>query len=86
MMTEQRRVYTAECNREAVRRVTEPGDGVPAAARNLGRNVKMLGRWKRQAAPPTHGRLGGHGQRAADPEERLRWRTAHQRLRMARAR
>jgi transposase len=84
MMTEQHRVYTAECKRAAVRRVTEHGDGVPEAARNLGITVKMLGRWKRQAEQQTNGSIGGNSQRSAEHEELLRLRKENQRLRMER--
>jgi transposase len=84
MMTEKRRVYTAEFKREAVRLVTAHGYGVTKAARNLGINVKMLGRWKRQAEQQTNGSIGGHGQMSAEHEELLRLRKENQRLRMER--
>jgi transposase len=84
MMTEKRRVYTAECKRAAVRLVTEQGYGVTEAARHLGSNVKMLGCWKRHAAPQTKGRFGGNRPRAADHAARLRWRQEVKRLRMER--
>jgi transposase len=84
MMTEKRRVYTAEFKREAVRLVTEHGYGVTEAARNLGIHVKRRGRWKRQAERPTNGRMGGHDQLSAAHEDLLRLRKEHQRLRMER--
>jgi transposase len=84
MMTEKRRGYSAEFKREAVRLVTEHGYGVTEAACNLGINVKMLGRWKRQAAQQTNGSLGGNGQMSAEHEELLRLRKENQRLRMER--
>lgn len=40
MLAEKRRSYTAECKREAMRLVTEQGDGVAETARHLGINVK----------------------------------------------
>lgn len=83
-MTEKRRGYTAEFKREAVRLVTEHGYGVTEAARNLGINVKMLGRWKRQAEQQTNGSIGGNGQMSAEHEELLRLRKETQRLRMER--
>jgi hypothetical protein len=46
----------------------------------LGRKGKMLGRWKRQAAPQTKGRCGSHRPRAADHAARLRWRQEVKRL------
>jgi hypothetical protein len=84
-MAEKRRQYTEECQQDGVRLVPHHGDGGTAAARNLGRQGKRLGRWQRHAVPPTNGRLGGNGQMAADPEARLRLRQEHQRLRLARA-
>jgi transposase len=84
MMTEKRRGYTAEFKHEAVRLVTEHGYGVTEAARNLGINVKMLGRWKRQAEHQTNGSMGGNGHMSAEHEELLRLRTENQRLRMER--
>ena len=83
-MTEKRRVYTAEFKREAVRLVTDHGYGVTEAARNLGINVKMLGRWKQQAEQQTHSRFGSPRPMAADNEELLRWRQEVKRLRMER--
>ena len=71
-MTEKRRVYTAEFKREAVRLVTDHGYGVTEAARNLGINVKMLGRWKQQAEQQTNGRFGSNRPMAAENEALLR--------------
>jgi transposase len=84
MMTEKRRVYTAEFNRAAVRLVTDHGYGVTEAARNLGINVKLLGRWQQQAEPQPTGRCGSHRPMAADHEELLRLRQEGKRLRMER--
>jgi transposase len=84
MMTEKRRVYTAEFKREAVRLVTDHGYGVTEAARNLGSNVKMLGRWKRQAEHQTNGRLGSTRPMAAEHAELLRLRQEVKRLRLER--
>jgi transposase len=84
MMTEKRRLYTAEFKREAVRLVTDPGYGVTEAARNLGIKVKMLGRGKRQAEPQTHGRFGSNRPMAAEKEDRLRLRQEGKRRRMER--
>jgi transposase len=47
-MAEQRKTYTAEFKREAVRLVAEPCYGVAETARNLGLNVNMLRRWKQE--------------------------------------
>ena len=47
-MTEKRKTYTAEFKHEAVRLSTEQGYGVAETARNLGLNVNMLRRWRRE--------------------------------------
>ena len=47
-MTEKRQTSTAEFKREAIRLVTGHGYGVAEAARNLGINATMLGRWTRE--------------------------------------
>jgi transposase len=49
-MSKKRRQYTEEVTQEAVRLVIDHGYGVTEAARNLGINATMLGRWKRQIA------------------------------------
>ena len=85
MMTEKRRVYTTEFKREAVRLVTDHGDGVTEAARHLGINVKMLGRWQRQAEQQTNGRCGSNRPMSAENEALLRLRQAVKRLRRERA-
>ena len=41
-MAAKRKMYTAACKRDAVSLITDHGDGVSAAARNLGRHAKML--------------------------------------------
>ena len=71
-MPEKRRQYTEECKREAVRRVTERGDGVTETARDLGMNAQRLGRWTRQASEASHGVFAGKGHRTAAPEARVR--------------
>ena len=84
MQTPKRRQYTAECRQEAVRLVTEHGYGVTEAARTLGINAKMLGRWKRQSEQQHHGISRGHGQLSVDHDELLRRRKEVKRLRMER--
>ena len=56
MLAEKRQTYTAEFKHEAVRLVTVHGYGVAEAARNLGINATMLGRWKREQADPREDR------------------------------
>ena len=47
-MKKKRSEYTQEFKEEAVKLVTEQGYQITEAARNLGVNENMLGRWKRQ--------------------------------------
>jgi transposase len=84
MLTEKRRNYTEEFKREAIRLVTEQGYGVAETARNLGLNVKMLGRWKRELDTTTSAAFPGHGRMTADKEEVQRLRDENKRLRMER--
>jgi transposase len=83
MQSQKRRQYTAECKHEAVRLITEHGYGVTEAARNLGINAHMLGRWKPQVAQQKNA-VRGNGHLLADHEELLRLRQENQRLRMER--
>ena len=83
-MTEKRRQYTEEFKQEAVRLVTEHGYGVTEAARNLGINAKMLGRWKRQAEWQTNGSSSSNGHMTAEHAELLQLRKEVKRLRMER--
>ena len=46
MTKRKRRKYSNEFKEEAVKLVTEQGYGISEAARNLGVNANMLGRWK----------------------------------------
>lgn len=61
MTGKRRQNYSAEFKREAVRLVDEEGHKVAEAARNLGINANMLGRWRREAreadAFPGKGRM-----------------------------
>ena len=84
MQSQKRRQYTADFKREAVRLITEHGYGVTEAARNLGINTHMLGRWKRQAESQTNGTMRGNGPMSADHDELLRLRKEGKRLRMER--
>jgi transposase len=43
-----RRKFTSEFKDEAVKLITEQGYSIVEAARNLGINAGMLGRWKRE--------------------------------------
>lgn len=47
-MKKKRKKYTQEFKEEAVKLLTEQGYRVTEAARNIGINENMLGRWKRE--------------------------------------
>ncbi len=49
MTKRRRRNYTDEFKGEAVKLVTDQGYSVAEAARNLGVNANLLGRWKKEA-------------------------------------
>ena len=83
-MSGKRRQYTDEFKRDAVSLVTGKGYGVTEAARNLGINAHMLGRWKRQAERRTNGSVTGNGHVSAEHEEVLRLRKEVKRLQMER--
>jgi transposase len=64
--------------------VTDQGYGVAEAARNLGLNASMLGRWKRVVEQTMHGAFPGNGRVSLDQEEVYRLREENRRLRMER--
>jgi transposase len=84
MRAEQRKTYTPEFKREAVRLVTEHHYGVAEAARNLGINTNMLRRWKREFADQANGAFPGKGRLSPEQEELHRLRAENKRLRMER--
>ena len=84
MTAEKRQTYTAEFKREAVRLVLAHGYAMTEAARNVGINATMLGRWKRDFEAQEHGVFPGKGRVSPDQEELYRLREEHKRLRMAR--
>jgi transposase len=83
-MTEKRKTSTAEFKHEAVRLSTEQGYGVAETARNLGLNVNMLRRWRRELNDTPHGAFPGHGRLTPEQEELHRLRDENKRLRMER--
>ena len=83
-MTEKRQTYTAEFKHAAVRLSTEQGYGVAETARNLGRNVNMLRRWRRELNDTPQGALPGYGRLTPEQEELHRLREENKRLRMER--
>ena len=56
-MKKNRRKYTQEFKEEAVKLITEQGYQITEAARNLGVNENMLGRWKREIEGAGEGAL-----------------------------
>jgi transposase len=84
MMAEKRQTYTAELKREAVRLVMAHSSGVAEAARNVGSNATMLGRWTREHEAREDGAFPGKGRLSPDQKELHRLREEHRRLRMAR--
>jgi transposase len=84
MMTEKRQTYTAEFTCEAVRLVTEHGDGVAEAARNLGINAHRLRRWKGPCEAQANGAFPGKGRLPPEHAELSRLREEHTRLGMER--
>ena len=82
-MTKQvRKNYTEEFRREAVRLVTEEGYKIAEAARSLGINGNMLGRWVRQARASSDTACPGKGTLSPEQEEIRRLREENKRLRM----
>jgi transposase len=84
MMPEKRKTYTAEFKHDAVRLVTEQGYGVSAAARNVGLNINMRRRWKRELRERANGALPGQGHLSSEQEALHRLRDEGKRLRMER--
>lgn len=85
MTEKKRRKYSRQFKEEAVKLVTEQGYGVSEAARNLGINSNILGRWKREAEGSQAVDLAGNGPATRDLEaENKRLRQENKRLEMER--
>ena len=82
-MKRNRRTFTSEFKREAVRMVTEAGHRLSAVARDLELDPKMLRRW-RQEEQEGQGAFPGKGHQAPDQEEVRQLRREIERLRMER--
>ena len=82
-MKKKRRKYTQEFKEEAVKLITEQGYQITEAARNLGVNENMLGRWKREIEGGEEETLGVQGG-AAMQAELTRLRKENKRLKMER--
>ncbi len=82
-MTKKRKKYSQEFRESAVKLVTEQGYQATEAARNLGINSTMLGRWKREIE---NGGAGGSDSTSAKDiqAELSRLRKENHRLKMER--
>ena len=79
-MEKKRKKYTHEFKEEAVKLITEQGYQIAEAARNLGLNSNMLGRWKREIQENASCSQAGVGMKA----ELHRLRKENKRLKMER--
>lgn len=90
-MAVERKQYTAEFKREAVRLMTDGGQSPMQVAHTLGINRNLLGKWKRQLARAEEAQVAGRsgyeafpGQGRAHDEELARLRREVAALRMER--
>ena len=81
---ETRKQYTKEFKQDAVRLVTEQGYRQREAARNLGIDRGMLGRWVKELQEDGSDAFRGNGRLTAEGEELRRLREENRRLRMER--
>ena len=79
-----RKKYTSEFKRDAVRLVTEQGYKQTEAARNLGIDRGMLGRWIKELQSDESEAFRGNGKLGADQEELRRLRVENKQLRLER--
>jgi transposase len=79
-----RKKYTKEFKQDAVRLVTEQGYKQTEAARNLGIDRGMLGRWIKELQADEGEAFRGNGKRTGEDEELRRLREENRRLRMER--
>jgi transposase len=80
-MAAKRKIYPAECKREAVSLITHHGYGVSEAARHLGMHAPMLRQWKRTVEHPGAPAFPGHGRLRPAQEALQRRRQENTRLR-----
>jgi transposase len=78
-----RKKYSKEFKQDAVRLVTEQGYAIAEAARNLGLNAGMLGRWKMEATE-SEGAFRGNGKLSSEQLELRRLKAENRQLRMER--
>jgi len=79
-----RKKYTREFKQDAVRLVIEQGYNQSEAARNLGIDRGMLGRWVKEAQEDESEAFRGNGKRIVEQEELRQLRDENRRLRMER--
>ena len=79
-----RKKYTREFKQDAVRLVTEQGYRQTEAARNLGVDRGVLGRWVKELQEDGSDAFRGNGKLTAEGEELRRLREENRRLRMER--
>ena len=79
-----RKKYTQEFKQDAVRLVLEQGYNQSEAARNLGLDRGMLGRWVKEAQVDEGEAFRGNGKRTVEQEELRQLRDENRRLRMER--
>ena len=83
-MAKKRREYTDDFKRDAVRLVTEQGDGVTEACRSLNISTSMCRRWRLQFDPQPSTGAGNSGLSSAEREDLESLRREVKRLRMER--
>ena len=83
-MSTEKKKYTPEFKREAVRLITEQGYKTAEAARNLGIHPSVLNRWKSQLATDGQNAFPGKGHLTPEKEELQKLRKENQRLKMER--
>ncbi len=79
-----RRQYTKEFKLDAIRLVTEHGYSQSEAARNLGINANMLGRWVQEYQADEAEAFRGNGKLTAEQEELRRLRAENKQLKLER--
>ena len=78
-----RQKYSKEFKHDAVRLITEQGYSIAEAARNLGLNYNMLGRWKKESEEGEDA-FRGNGKLTPDQLELRRLQAENRQLRMER--
>ena len=79
-----RKKYTREFKEDAVSLVTEKGHKVAEAARNLGIDRRMLGRWIKEDQEDEGEAFRGNGKLTAEQEELRRLRAENKQLKLER--